>query len=296
MSDNKKTVIALGYFDSVHIGHRKVISEAVSLAESLGAQTVVFTFSGNLKSVTENKNSTVVYGDEERQQIYSRLGITHTKFAPLTAEFLSKTKNEFLEYLDTEYDVLAYVCGEDYRFGKSRSGDAEYLCEFAKQRGRTVKVVKTVCVEGEKVSTSKIKTLLSSGEIKKANLLLGEPYSLMGTVVKDRGVGRSLGFPTANLVLSDDRCKLGQGVYYGKTQFDGKSFLSVINYGARPTFSLGQTLCESHLIGFDGDLYGKTVKVVFDGYLRDIKKFQNKTDLIDQIENDVKEVKDATKN
>ncbi len=296
MLGKNKSVIALGYFDSVHIGHRKVIESAKRIADFNNARLVIFTFKGNLKSVTSKKNEKVVFTDFERKNLYKKLGADIIVFKKITKRFLSLRKEQFLDYLNKKFNAIAYVCGDDYHFGKDRGGNVEFLSKFAKKNSQQLEIVEQVKIDGEKVSTSKIKTLLDLGNIQKANQLLGENYRVTGKVVKDRGVGKSIGFPTANVIIDSAKHNLKFGVYAGKVITPYGKFSAVINYGPRPTFNLDKVVLEAHIIEFNDNLYGKTIVVEFEKFIREVLKFENLVGLINQLKKDVTEVKNYGEN
>ena len=290
MSD--KFVVALGYFDSVHIGHVKVINEAVSYAKSVNAKVVVFTFSGNLRAFFKGETEKQIYTASEKEKIMISLGVSEVFFAPVNKTFLNKGRLAFLNYVNKKYNVCAYVCGEDYAFGKSAKGDVSFLKDYALSKNQSVITVLEEKLNGEKISTSKIKSHLKNGEVEKANELLGRAYSICGKVYKDRGVGKKIGFPTANVKVDVKKQALKNGVYAGKVIVGDKKYSAIINYGARPTFSLSEIILEAHLFGFNGNLYGKNIEVCFDKFIRDVLTFSTKDELISQIEKDVKKAKE----
>ena len=292
MLDKQKTVIALGCFDSVHLGHQKVIKTAKKHADENGLTLTVFTFSGNLKAIINNSEEKNVYLPFERETLLKNLGADHIYFAPITKEFLSTDRKVFLDELNKKYDISCYVSGVDYTFGAFGKGDAQYLTDYAKSHNQKHIVVETLNMFDEKISTTLIKEHLNNGEIDKANALLGRPFSVSGKVVKDRQVGKKLGFPTANLKLENDKICVKDGVYVGKTKVDGKEYLSIVNCGNRPTFNVDARVIESHLIDFDGDIYGKQIEICFLEYLRDIKKFESKIKLIEQLSIDIEKAKE----
>ncbi|MBR1984054.1 MAG: riboflavin biosynthesis protein RibF [Clostridia bacterium] len=291
MLDKKKTIIALGYFDSVHIGHQEVIKSAKALADFHNATLTVVSFRGNLKSHTSNSNDKVVYTDFEREILYKNLGVDDVKFLKITPKLLSMKKLAFLNMINKRYNVIGYVCGEDYRFGKDRCGDVDYIKQYAKKHSQIVRFLKVVETDGEKISTSMIKRLLEQGNIEKANQLLGKNYSVTEKVIKDRGVGKTIGFPTANVLIDGEKQKLKSGVYKGNVKTPFGEYKAVINYGPRPTFNLEEVILEAHLIGFDKNLYGKTITVEFEKFLRDVCKFNDLDSLKKQLRKDVMEVK-----
>ncbi len=289
MKERLKTVIALGYFDSVHIGHRMVLKVAKEIAKENGASFTVFTFSGNLRGEF-SKDDYFIYDDKKRRNIYKTLGADDVCFAKPTKEFLSKSGKEFLDWLNNSYDIIAYVCGSDYKFGNKASCTVEYLIEYANNHGQKVKVCDIVTTGSEKISTTLIKSLLNKGETKLANELLGESYNVQGTVVKGRGDGKKLGFPTANLDTLGINVRLKQGVYSGIVNVNDKWYKCLINLGACPTFNQQTQTLEIHILGFCGDIYGKTLTVYFEQFIREIKKFSNYEDLVKQIEKDREKV------
>ncbi len=291
LDNNEKVVIALGYFDSVHKGHKKVIEIAKKQADLLNAKTVVFTFKGNLRAVLLNENEKQVYNENEREKFILDLGVDEIFFAPTNYTFLSMAKLAFLNFINKKYKVLGYVCGKDYRFGKFGKGDVEYLKKYASKHSQSVAIVETENYDGKKISTTEIKKKLSVGDIRGVNSFLGRAYSVSGMVFKDRMVGRKLGFPTVNLKIEKDKQTLKNGVYAGHLFLDGKYYKAVINYGARPTYSLEEKLIETHVVGFSGELYGQEITVFFDEFLREIKKFDCEKDLINQLNLDVELVK-----
>ncbi len=292
MSD-RKTVIALGYFDSVHRGHRIVMQKARQIAEKVNSRLVVFTFKGNLKKELLGDGEKCIYLASEREKIIKELGVEEVYFAPVDKEFLSLDKKSFLDFLNENFDISCYVSGEDYRFGNKGLGNQDFLMEYAKSRGQEYIVCQTESYLGEKISTTRIKESLKNGEIKKANQMLGRPYSLTGKVFEDRKIGRKLGFPTVNIAIENDKFRLKDGVYKGNVSLDGVKYNAIINYGARPTFELDNKLIEAHIIDFNGNLYGREITLNFDAFMREIIKFGSESQLKKQLETDLKMVKEG---
>ena len=291
LDKNQRVVIALGYFDCVHKGHRKVIGGAFALAEKLNAKPVVFTFDGNLKGAIKGETERNVYTTSERMIILNEMGVKDVYCAPIDKEFLLLGAKEFLEKLNSELNIVGYVTGDDYRFGHKGKGDVEFLKQYANENSQQVVVTTTQTADGLRISTSLIKELLTKGDVKRVNYLLDRNYSITGEVVKDRRVGTSMGFPTININVENQKHLIKNGVYYGNVIVDGKKYKSIINYGNRPTFNLDEKVLEAHLIDFDGDLYGKTLTISFEGYLRDIVAFKDGNSLKAQLEKDLLAVK-----
>lgn len=293
MLDNiKPTVIALGYFDSVHLGHQKLINLARSYADEMGYSLTIFSFKGNLKKKL-GKDDKCIYLAKEREEFLKNLGADQIYFAPTSKSFLSKGKRAFLNELNKKLNIKCYFSGEDYSFGAFGQGDVKYLKEYSKSHGQDYVVVDMLKYFDEKISSSKIKEQLKNGNIKIANHLLGREYSILGKVISDRHIGTKLGFPTANIKIDKDKFMLKTGVYAGKVSIKNKEHFAIINYGSRPTFDLEQNLIETHIVDFSGNLYGKNIKISFLGYIRDIKKFQSEEMLKDQLKKDINCVKEG---
>ncbi len=287
MSKKIKTIIALGFFDSVHIGHKDVVFKCVSESEKHGVTPSLFTFSGNLKSTLFGQDDKPIYSFNDRLKLISLLGINEIFSLPVNDEVLSMDKFEFLDILNEKYDIVGYVFGEDFSFGRNGEGRAFDVITYAESKGQKTFIVDIKKENGKKISTTQIKYLLKNGEIEKANSYLTFPYFLRGEVVKDRGVGKTLGFPTANVNIDNAVMTIYDGVYSGKGYVDGKSYPVLINYGYRPTFGESKKVVEVYFDGLNRDIYGKEIKVEFLTFLRNVKKFDSVDELKLQLKNDV---------
>lgn len=283
--EKKRVIIALGYFDCVHIGHVKVINKAIETAKKLGVYTAVFTFDGNLKKAIGKNTDKYIFTPLERKDILLSLGADEVLLYPVEKEFIGKTKTEFLDYLNSVYDIKGYVSGDDYTFGKDK-GSVSDLIEYAKSRNQTVETVETVLDGGKKIATTEIKSYLLNGRIEKANSLLFAPYFLTGKVFSDRKVASKFALPTANIKVDTEKQPLKEGVYAGIMEYKDKKYKAVINYGSRPTYNLDEKLVEVHAVDFNGNLYGESIKVTFISYIREIKKFTDENELFYRIKKD----------
>jgi riboflavin kinase/FMN adenylyltransferase len=292
LDKSTKTVLTLGYFDSIHLGHQKVIKSALELASKLDAKVTIVTFSGNLKHALNNENEKVVYTDSEREKLYYSLGVDNVFFAPATKEFLAMDSIEFLNFLNDKFNVVAYCTGSDYKFGNGANGNVLSIGEYADKKGQAQVVVDLVKDGATKISTTGVKALLINGDLEKANMLLARSYSVTGKVFSDRKVGRTLGFPTINIKVSNEQINLFEGVYKGHVYIDDKKYDALINYGRRPTFDMYERLIEAHILSFSGNLYDREVTVYFDKFLRKIYKFSSKEELIDRLNKDLEQVKE----
>lgn len=289
---NKKKIIILGLFDSVHIGHRYLIDAGLDLAATVKGEAIVYTFDDNFYKAL-NIPRKDVYLLKERLTIIESLGAGY-KVLPTDVEFFSKSKEEFIDMIvsDGPYCVVA---GSDYRFGKNAEGDVFLLKSELAKRGIFSAVCDMIKYKGTKISTTDIAELIMCGEIKKANILLGSPFFVTGTVVNGLHNGQLMGFPTANFDFDENKIIPKYGVYATKTYIDNEVFPSVTNVGPHPTFDYDKPNCETHVIGYDGDLYDKEIRVEFHDYIREIVKFSDKNELSVQLEKDVNKAKEVLK-
>ena len=275
--------VALGCFDGVHRGHCALINHATAQKNLLPA---VWTFSSPLVLP-------FIYTVEERLSIFGKHG---AKFA-ICEDFeliRSFTPEQFLKHMTESYNVKHMVCGEDFRFGINRIGDAQMLKTCAIKYGASTEIVTPVMNEGEKISSTLIRGLLRSGNIEKVNELLGRPFSVTGKVLHGKQIGRTMNIPTVNQKTESGRVELKHGVYYTVTVTGGKIYPSVTNVGMRPTVNedTGDITYETHIIGEDINLYKKEITVEFYRYAREEVKFSTLSELKETIDTDIKRAAD----
>ena len=264
----------LGGFDGLHIGHRRLLSRAKASGFSVGVMSIIGGKDGNLFTFAE------------RERIFQENGADFMVELPFE-EIKALTPQQFIEKLTSEFDVRLFVCGEDFRFGAGAVGTPDTL----KTLQIPVETLSLVCIDGEKISSRTIKQRLKMGDIEGANALLGEEFFLLGQVEKDRQVGRTIGFPTANISYPAEKFPLKIGVYETRVTVDGKEYKGITNYGARPTFDNEKVVTETHLDGFSGDLYNRELCVRFVKFLRKIKKFNGADELKAQLEEDIRRIR-----
>ena len=269
------SAMLVGGFDGFHMGHRQLLSCAKQSNLPVGVMTIV---GGKEKPL---------FTFEEREQIFKKAGVDFVFELPF-AEIKDLTPSQFLELLLSQFHVKLFVCGEDFRFGKDAAGAPEDLKSGDHVR---VEMKQLVTMYGVKVGSNTIKELLQNGKIEKANELLEEPFFVLGEVVADRKIGRTIGFPTANIEYPTDKFPLKQGVYETQVEIEGVVYKGITNYGARPTFDNERVLTETYLDGFSGDLYGKKLTVKFIRFLREIRKFDSIADLKNQLQDDIRRVR-----
>lgn len=284
-------VVIAGFFDCIHSGHLELIMRGKSLAEKLNATAALFTFSNDPSTAFGSGKGLVLTFDERLVKIEKHC-INAVITCDFTRNFAKISCEEFLKTLCTDFHIKGIVCGYDYTFGYGACGNADYLKTFCSVKGIALDVVDEIALRNKKISTTLVKELLSKGEVKAANKLLVDPYFIRGTVVEGRKDGRKIGFPTANLLLQSDKFRIKRGVYKTRVIVDGREYKAITNYGTQPTFNSYDTVIESHLKDFDEDIYGKTVIVIFDDYIRDISKFFSVDELKRQLEKDMEVLND----
>ncbi|MCH5160069.1 MAG: riboflavin biosynthesis protein RibF [Clostridiales bacterium] len=275
---NEPVVVCLGYFGCMHKGHVSLLDMAKRRAVKHGAKIALFTFSNNHLRVL-GKDVKVLYTFEERLSLYESLGVDYVLKTEFTDEFRKISGTQFIQLL-TSYNLRGVVCGFDYAFGSDRLTSGELSRQLSDKC--SVDVVDAVCWDGNKVSTTLIRSLLSDNQLTTANNLLSEPFFLFGSVVDGRKVGTKIGFPTANLQIDSDKL-LVEGVYGGTVTLDGKSYKCIVNIGSKPTFDVDSATVEAHIIDFEGNLYGQVLKVSLTRFLRKISKFSSPLELTQQL-------------
>lgn len=284
---NKRSAAALGIFDGVHLGHRAVINRAVELARINNISSAVFTF--DTATVTSKGRNDHLLPAQVKHSVIKELGIEKILSVPFES-VKNHTAEEFVrDILCGELGAVYAVCGEDFRFGKNASGNAGVLKELGKKYGFEVDIVPAVKDRnGRRVSSTDIRKMLACGDIKEANILLGSPYSFKLKVENGFRIGRTLNFPTVNQYFEKGQAPLCYGVYASRAEYGGKCYQSVTNIGMKPTVANTDVpLAETHIIGFDGDIYGEEVKISLLEYIRPEIKFDSIEELKKQIAEDI---------
>ena len=282
---NYNCVLCLGYFDGIHLGHTALINKAKDVAKAKNVNLAVFLFTGGKNSEGD------LFTFEERLIKLKTLGVDVVIYKELNEEFKNTLAKDFLKDLTKFYNLKTVVTGSDFTFGKKALGNVKTLKDFMNNRGVEVLTFDLVLTNDSKVSTSDIKNLLKQGEIVKANELLGGNYFIRERIVKGKQKGRELGFPTANMVLSQEKMKIKSGVYLTLSIINGNVYPAITNVGAQPTFDGENYVIESYFHGFNGDLYDKILSVYFVDYIRDIKRFDSVKQLKEQLKKDLELLK-----
>ncbi len=271
--------LALGFFDGVHAGHRKLLDTTRAIARKRGLVFAVFTF------MAENsfKSSERLYSTKDKLSLLEAFGVE----AVIISEFsdlMECSARDFIEKsLISDMNAAVAVAGYDFRFGRYALGDAALLSSVMAENEKDCVIESEQKINGEKISTTKIKELLTAGDVEGAREFLGLPYFITGKVKHGNGVGHSLGFPTVNTELESGKTLLKRGVYRTAVEISGKLFSAITNVGVCPTFKERQIHAETFILDFSGDLYDENIRIFFLGFLREEKQFDSSKELILQI-------------
>lgn len=289
----KSSVLTIGVFDGVHIGHRRVIGKVVARAKELRAKSVVVTFDPHpMKSLAPADNRTPsLISLDHRLKIVGSLGVDILVVVNFTGAVSGLSPRAFVKsILVDKLGVGEIYVSENFYFGKNAAAGVRELEALGREFGFSVRVVSPARAGGRIISSSLIRKLVTGGDLRKAALLLGRPVSVLGTVVSGARLARELGYPTANLNPHHEVIPPG-GVYAVMVRYEGRLYRGVLNIGLRPTFYAPrdcEPAIEVHIFGFSGKVYGKDMEVFFMGKLRDERRFSGKADLVAQIAKDKK--------
>jgi len=285
------SVLTIGTFDGMHTGHLKLIGKVRLEAKKLGLYSVIVTFDHHPRfTVSPEPDFCILSPTDEKLDMIRSLGIDQTEVLTFSPELASQSAAEFLKnYIIPKYKPALIVVGYDSHFGKQRSGNIKFLKKMSHRYDYRVVKVMPELHNGEPISSSMIRSYLKRGDLDLANKLLARRYSITGEVVKGVGVGRQLGFPTANLSLLEAKQLLPRnGIYLVMAHLDNCSFLGLTNIGFSPTMkSLAKPEVETHLLGFENDIYGRKLKIEFIKRIRDEKRFSSRSELVDAMRNDL---------
>ncbi|HSB32546.1 MAG TPA: bifunctional riboflavin kinase/FAD synthetase [Candidatus Sulfobium mesophilum] len=283
-----KSILTLGNFDGLHIGHQELVRMIISRAKEVGALSMVVTFRPHpLKILAPEKCPPLISIYEEKIRLFEKLGIDVLVKIPFTVEFSTMSPEDFVR------DILCGILGAseifvgyNYRFGKGREGDIRKLRSLGEKYGFAVREVTQVAVDGEVISSTKIRTLIKEGDVEHAAKLLGRAYAIAGIVVRGDGRGKGLGFPTANIAPKHALVP-PDGVYAVRLLVREKVYDGIANIGLRPTFNKKTLAIEVNIFNFNEDIYGEDISLYFIKKLRDEKKFKGADALVTQIQSDI---------
>jgi riboflavin kinase/FMN adenylyltransferase len=282
--------VTIGSFDGVHRGHQEIIGEVVRGAKLAGVPSVVITFFPPPAVVLHKRaDPSYLTSPEERAALLGALGVDWVVTYPFSIEAAALTAEEFMELLKRSLGLTRLCIGYDFALGRGREGNLARLSQIGESMGYQVQAFDSISLDGEVISSSRIRKALAEGQVELAARLLGRPYAITGGVVTGDQRGRKLGIPTANLDVWAERALPRAGVYACRVLFDGKAWNAVTNIGVRPTFEQAPVAprVETHLLDYQGSLYGRTLRLEFAARLRDEQRFSSLEALVEQIQKDI---------
>jgi riboflavin kinase/FMN adenylyltransferase len=288
-STTKKTILTLGTFDGVHIGHQKILERIIANTANNKYESLVLTFFPHPRMVLQEKSEIKLLNTiDEKIQLLENLGIQNLVIHPFDTTFSQLTAEEFVQtVLVDQFDIHKIIIGHDHRFGRNRTANIDDLIGFGKKYGFEVEQISVQEINDLSVSSTKIRNAISQGNIPLANEYLGYDYFLTGTIIKGKQLGRTIGFPTANLKIKEDYKLIPlNGVYVVKSIINEKIVFGMMNIGFNPTVSGEKLAIEIHFLDFDADLYDQKITVSILQYLRPEQKFDSVDLLKQQLEKD----------
>ena len=288
---NEPTAIALGYFDGVHLGHRRVIESAVKFAEENRIKSAAFTF-GDQKGGSKKSASGALYLERHRVELLKELGADFV-IMPDFSDFCGLSPSEFVLLLKEKFGARALFCGEDYRFGKGAEGNVDTLKVLCAENDMELFVLPKVTIFGGKISSSRIKEALKCGDIALANKMLGRAYSFKSRVESGEHIGSKRLYPTINQSFYEGSAEVKNGVYASRVIVDGRVYNAVTNIGTCPSVkALEKAVSETYIMDKTLNLYGKSVEVELIDFIREEKRFESIESLKEQIEKDIERAKE----
>jgi riboflavin kinase/FMN adenylyltransferase len=287
---NKK-IYALGFFDGVHLGHQVLLEACRRLASEESIQTAAITFEKHPKALFLPTPPALLNSIEDRKALLRCYGVQELLVLPVTGESMAQPWQDFLEGLCAD-GAAGFVCGDDFRFGHKGEGNAEKLQAFCQKNGLPCVIVPEQTLDGIRICSTYIRSLIDAGDMEAAAKFLGHPHILSGKVVHGRHLGRTIGVPTANILIPEGVAVPKVGVYACTCRIGEKNYVAVTNIGSRPTVDGHQVRAESWVLDFDGDLYDNCITLRFHKFLRPEQKFSSLEKLKTQIHQDAAAARD----
>lgn len=283
----EETAVALGKFDGIHLGHRELLRLALQKKDE-GLRTAVFTFSPSPMVFFGKGEGKELSTLEEKREIFEKMGVDYLIEYPLNKESASISPQAYItDILHQRMKMKYIVSGKDVSFGDKGKGDAALLTAYGEKLSYEVQLIDKVVCRGITVSSSEIRKVILEGDMEKAEAFLGSPYSIAGEVLHGKALGRTLGFPTVNVIPQENKILPPKGVYFTLVEIAGRKYPGITNIGNKPTVSnVEQTNVETHILDYAGDLYGKNIRVELLKYQRGECKFPSLEALTTQIETD----------
>ncbi|MDU6783033.1 bifunctional riboflavin kinase/FAD synthetase [uncultured Peptoniphilus sp.] len=283
----EESVIALGNFDGVHRGHIELIKKAIENAKKLNIKSSLLLFNEHTDNLVKVGKKDIITTNKTKFEILENLGVDIIYLINFTKEFMSYSPIKFLDdFLAKNLKIKGVVVGYDYTYGYKKSGDVKFLKEN-KNLFESVEIIEQISYKGEKISSSLIRKLIENDKIKEANFLLSRPYKLIGEIIHAKGLGKKMGYPTANLRLIDNFVIPKFGVYDTDIIIKGKKYKASTNIGTNPTVEQDGIKIEAHILDFNEEIYGEIVELELLDFVRPELKFNSVEELFEQIAKDV---------
>lgn len=294
--DDRDSIITIGVFDGVHLGHKHLINQLKELARQRGLRSIVITFHKHPHEILAPHSQPPFLTDSvEKAALLKKEGVDAVIIITFTKKLSQMSAREFLHLLITKLNMRTLVIGPDFALGRNNEGNIPTLRNLGAEMGFSLTVIPPAVINGEVVSSTAIRGALADGDMEKVQRLMGRYFCLHGKVVHGNGRGKDLGFPTANLDMLPGQAIPGDGVYATQVHAGCKTYHSVTNIGTNPTFGNSRRTVESHLFNFQDNLHGREIIVEFIHKLRDEKKYNNADELIAQIYKDIQQAKEVLK-
>ena len=298
---SRPSILTLGTFDGVHKGHRKIISNLKSEAKINNLRSIILTFFPHPRNIVSSEIIKSISTIDEKIKIFSDLGIDELIIQKFDKSFSSMNAKEFIELLVDNLKIKKIIVGYNHRFGKNRSADINVLKDFSLKYDFEVLEIKAFEVKNIKISSTKIRDAIQQGNIKLCNNYLGYNFNINGDVVKGKSIGKSIGFPTANIkIVEEYKIMPKNGVYLVRCFFEKEKLYGMMNIGFNPTFGSNDKTLEVNIFDFDKDLYGETIRIEFLNFIREEIKFENvellQNQLIKDRENCIKHLNSTYNN
>ena len=287
--ESKNNYIALGSFDGLHLGHLSLVRKVKSLAEENDGRSIVFTFKNHPRTfININNKVELIMTNEEKINVLQKEGIDILAFKDFDEKMMKMMPDEFINWLCKTYNVKGIVVGFNFKFGYKNLGDVQLLKKFEEEYRYKLYVMEPCKIEEEIISSTTIRKELADGNVRKAFNMLSRPYMLSGKVIDGKKLGRTIGFPTANLEINKQKVIPKKGVYYTNVKINEKIFKGITSVGNNPTVNGQELTVETYILDFSNDIYGKEINIYFIDRIRDEIKFNNINELIEQLKKDKK--------
>lgn len=279
--------IALGSFDGLHIGHLSLIYKVVEIAKKNNGKSMVFTFKNHPKTLIDKGSiPKLLMNNDRKVEILRSHKVDIVCFQEFNFEFMKMTPKEFVEFLVFKYNVKGFVVGFNYKFGYKNLGNVEFLKSLQSEYGYELYVMEPCTYKDEVISSTRIRKALEEGDVLDASKMLNLPYTLSGEIIHGRQIGRTIGFPTANLKYEENFILPKTGVYYTNIMVNNNIYKGITSIGSNPTVDGKALTIETYILDFNSELYGKRVDISFIKKIRDMEKFNGVEELKSQLERD----------